>query len=978
MALFDDLIARWRLSYNWNDDSGNGLTLVPTSNPIDGVGHGGTANAAKNFSTLSSRAEVTSTLLNSISDDFSISFWFNYPNTGYPDELILGVFDNIDVVPSWGVGVDNSGNLYYKVTRSGTATVTVPSSTAIDIDTWYHIVVTQDATTNEVKIYTNGVNTGTGDALGLPKAVPTRPFNIGDMSFNNSFVGVVDDVAIFSKKLTIDDVAELYALEDDFRESGLFGNSLGKWKLNTSLDDDSGNGLTLTDVNGTGTTLGHTSVLDNSARTFDGVDQLLTNGSSLLRDLGANAAFSISIWVKLDQKTTTQYFASAWGSDVTDQSYVVAYNASGQFQIVLRLVDETVINVFSNITVATGKWYYLTAVIVNSSSATLYVDGVLQSTVAFTANVRSGVSESFVLGGALFRADRQVTGAIDDVIIYDRALTQNDIDAIFALGDDFATLTIFDGAVGKWKLNTTLADDTTNNITLTDVNGTGTTLGHAEVLSDSARTFNGTNQGLEVTNDLLNKPVDISVSAWIYLTSSPEDDKRIASVWGPTPADRAFSLYVTPSDNIYAFIYNSSGGATLAISTTTVTTNTWYHVCFTFNSKTDFIELYVNAILEGTGQHSGGVNTTDGLFCIGFDALSNADYFPGYIDDVIVYRRVVSDTEVSELYALSDDFNPSYTKNIIGQWKLNASLQDISGNDLTLTDVGGTGTATGHDGNADTARTFNGTDQGLTVTNNLLTTMQGAFSISVWIYPTRTTRTTTERIAGSWFPDTNKRAYLLAINTSNFLTFLVTDDGTLNNAWNVNSSAEIPTNQWSHLVGVFNGVSLLCYVNGVLNDTQSVPYTQIFQNTGEPFDVGVRSVDTTGVFEGYIDDLIVYDRNLTQDDIDALYALGDDFGLPLQSNIDITINGTDDGRLEVDSVEYPNASVAVTDANVLNSPIWKPIQNFDSPAEVTPFTPKPDETIYIVGTYVTTIVPVTEEVIDTPRAIKRYIDVEFE
>ena len=78
---------------------------------------------------------------------------------------------------------------------------------------------------------------------------------------------------------------------------------------------------------------------------------------------------------------------------------------------------------------------------------------------------------------------------------------------------------------------------------------------------------------------------------------------------------------------------------------------TWYHLCATYNAATSAMNLYVNGTSYGPTTHSTTWNAT-GNTIIGSDWVgSRQHYLNGKMDDVRMYNRALSSTEVSSLYA---------------------------------------------------------------------------------------------------------------------------------------------------------------------------------------------------------------------------------------------------------------------------------------------------------------------------------------
>ena len=74
--------------------------------------------------------------------------------------------------------------------------------------------------------------------------------------------------------------------------------------------------------------------------------------------------------------------------------------------------------------------------------------------------------------------------------------------------------------------------------------------------------------------------------------------------------------------------------------------NTWTHLAVTYNGST--LTLYRNGVAVATSNVSGTLSPTTGTLQIG--ASQFGEYFKGLIDEVRIYNRALSDTEIQALY----------------------------------------------------------------------------------------------------------------------------------------------------------------------------------------------------------------------------------------------------------------------------------------------------------------------------------------
>lgn len=101
-------------------------------------------------------------------------------------------------------------------------------------------------------------------------------------------------------------------------------------------------------------------------------------------------------------------------------------------------------------------------------------------------------------------------------------------------------------------------------------------------------------------------------------------------------------------------------------STATAPTNEWHHITATFDWANDEVSLYVDATPDGVASLVGcdGLTLTDKFHIGAISSLDTNHHFPGAIDDVVIYDRVLSASEVQSLFEaeLSPDAVPTLSE----------------------------------------------------------------------------------------------------------------------------------------------------------------------------------------------------------------------------------------------------------------------------------------------------------------------------
>jgi len=188
------------------------------------------------------------------------------------------------------------------------------------------------------------------------------------------------------------------------------------------------------------------------------------------------------------------------------------------------------------------------------------------------------------------------------------------------------------------------------------------------------------------------------------------------------------------------------------------------------------------------------------------------------------------------------------------------------GFDWTNGDSDYDGGITSADGVLDGAGDFDGNDY-IDPTNipRLGETVSDDYTISFWMKPDSTTSfgspITIESDAHSSWAGTDFRHG--ATNNIQFIAYETpsTHVGVLSSI----------TTDWQHIVGVKEGVTLSIYRNGILQNTSDMPDGSVRYDNDETY---IGAMDNDGAFESYfngdLDEMVVYERALTIDEIEAL------------------------------------------------------------------------------------------------------------
>lgn len=160
----------------------------------------------------------------------------------------------------------------------------------------------------------------------------------------------------------------------------------------------------------------------------------------------------------------------------------------------------------------------------------------------------------------------------------------------------------------------------------------------------------------------LDATATLSIAAWIYPTSINPNSSGIVSKRTGFGSETAYTLFLW-HDQVAGFhLYTDINGEdNRFFSNATFDSNRWYHVAVVFDGSLPAGERSV-LYVDGKADYAGGESATQignspASLIIG-DLPGGGDRFAGYIDEVAVWQRALSATEVAALHAAKAPLAP--------------------------------------------------------------------------------------------------------------------------------------------------------------------------------------------------------------------------------------------------------------------------------------------------------------------------------
>lgn len=660
-------------------------------------------------------------------------------------------------------------------------------------------------------------------------------------------------------------------------------------------------------------------------------------------DFDITGDLSVEAWVKLKQVpgSSTEYTLISKYNDATNQRQwrVGIKNPSGT--VGMMMATSTNGTSFTEGQVAypfeAGKWYHC-AWTKTGTTFNAYVNGVLVGTSTVAATQFAGSARLDI--GAYYDGSA-MTNPSDSYLKHVRIFA--DLRTASEIVSDMMSASVSDANLrGQWAFNGTLADSSglAHNLTWqnTYANNTIQNLGATYVRdvpritapflsldlesgsSQYASIADGSQTGLDITPDM-------TIEAWIRLESRPSNTERYGIV-GKFDSSGQWSYtmsYERDDSTGDTLCLNTSANGTTQVQAKVVVPDlelgVWYHVAITKSGTT--ATAYLNGRNMGTGTVASTLFNSTSAFHIGREGSGTGKYFDGQIKGVRIFSDVRTQSEI-----ISDAWSNSVSDaNLKGEWLLDGTLVDTSGNanhltgsgtpgyltDIpwtapagmsvaleqhlrnglvsywtldeasgsrydsealnTLSDNGSTGAATGKKSNGadfENANVSSGS-QYLSIADATQVGLDitGDMAISFWM---KAETAVHGNPIAKWLTTGNQRSYRFEISSTT-LTFQTSPAGSTEESVTYTPGGTLfSTGTWYHIVAVKKGTAGFLFIDGKLVATATFGTATQLNGSGA-FTIGAIA-NPTNYFDGVIDEVAIFNRALGYGEVLDLYANG--------------------------------------------------------------------------------------------------------
>ncbi len=552
-----------------------------------------------------------------------------------------------------------------------------------------------------------------------------------------------------------------------------------------------------------------------------------------------------------------------------------------------------------------GKWHHVAAVISGSSISAIYIDGISRALTSSSGGTVTSYTNSSNIRIANDYNSELFQGGIDDARVYNRVLSASEINQLYTLGTAGHVNTsvstpgssLLNGLVGWWTFD---GKDTLGG-TIYDRSGNGNS-GNATGYATStfyttgeigqALNFNGlVTNAVQFSNAASLKGLSTaSVSAWVNPSVVPpsNDDIYVETTNGSAIGGLVRIGIVTAASGVVGCrgrAPDSGGVQILNTASAVLSANTWTHIVCTWNVATNSVIIYINGAAVST---SGTISFTNTSLDNTAPGSISIDTFPGKVDDLRVYSRILSATEIKQLYSAgtaghvnASVITPgsSLLNGLLGWWTFDG--RDMpSGLALDRSGQGNNGylvnAATSTEyiaGRMGQALNFDGATNYVDIANSsgIMDNLSN-FTAAAWIKTTASTGNIPIVCKLGVGGYTSGRGWMFFRSGSNLGMFMQTDASD----WvqSITSGVNVSDGEWHQVSTVVSGgVISALYIDGISRSLSNASAGTLgtFSNTSN---IRIANDYNSELFTGGIDDVRVYNRALSSAEMSQLYNLG--------------------------------------------------------------------------------------------------------
>ncbi len=621
---------------------------------------------------------------------------------------------------SFKIQLTTAAKPVFFVSTNGSSWACSPTASAIPLSVWSHVAGVYSGAA--AAIYVNGefaASCGTSGTL----ADNTRLFRVSGINsaLSEVFSGDVDEVTIWNTNLSANEVKYIYQKQNpnsaqaelDSSWTPHWNNLVGYWNMNGSgtiadvatINASVGSNGTASNANGSGMTYSTSQLFQGVY--FDGTDDYLTVSHSANQN---SYPLSISFWIRTSANWTQSVIekyvsgsSNGWSVWTTGNGNICASyfkNSSNRVRDATNCGNSTT---FKTNAINDGNWH-MVSIVIDSSGGSLYRDGILESTLAWTGTPNAASGTSSINIGRYNGSSNAFQGTLDEIGVWSAALSSSEIVQIYTKqktkyggvykspvqsistnsswsstkwistlpfykelpGDTNADGTsdsessaeysgvsanLANNLEGLWHLDESSWNGTTNEVVDSSGKGRhGTAQNSANVasgiLKNGANLVYASQQHIRTGNFNMGTVHGVTWSAWIKNNNAQVTTKQGIAF----KATATMEVFLYSTGQLYLYIANNTAWHLSLTSPIYTDWNSWHHVVATYDGSFTYLYRDGKLVAQSTAGVEAG-DVADNSQIAKFGQSSGAtNIFDGYIDEIALWSRGLTANEVLQLY----------------------------------------------------------------------------------------------------------------------------------------------------------------------------------------------------------------------------------------------------------------------------------------------------------------------------------------
>lgn len=424
--------------------------------------------------------------------------------------------------------------------------------------------------------------------------------------------------------------------------------------------------------------------------------------------------------------------------------------------------------------------------------------------------------------------------------------------------------------IAYWAFNENGVDSSGNGHTAVLNNVTPTTDRFGK--PKGAYYFNGTTSYASVADKeaLRLNNTDFTLNAWVKLDTYNSSHGSMIIAKRSSGANSGWQTSISGylSTPLGVSSYGPGGVSVNAWGTKSVSLNDWHMITTVYTKASGTLSIYIDGILDNT---TNGILTPNAAITaplyIGKDPATNTYQFRGSLDDIAIYGKTLSSTEIQQYY----NTTKGLASDLIAYWQFDESGNDHSGNGHTAT-LHNLISTTDRFGNQNGAYYFNGQNAYASVVDKATLRLSNTdFTLNAWVKLDTYNASHGSMIMAKRTSGVNS-GWQTSISGYDSTPYGVMTYGPGGGSYNAWGSIKVSFNQWHMVTCVYklSTQTLSIYINGVL-DNSTIGVLTPNGNITAPLFIGMDPNTNTYLIKGALDDVRISGKALNTAEVLQFY-----------------------------------------------------------------------------------------------------------